>query len=406
MTSRDWTIAGSCWLLALIVANYIAWLVNSGDTLRSLILLLIFVALGVVIWERVRAKDFFLICVLGLLLLLTVRSPLVAWDARSIWFFHAKRMFYDGALSARLDNYGNFSHNDYPDLVPSLAASITRAVHLWNEVLPKLAIFFVLVPAVTILLRLFQAEVSRFILVIILIRPVRIAHDLLVNGVMDGILGVYMAVLLLCSCSFLVRWPQGSKPSWAEQLACPLLLAVLCGLKNEGTVIGLLYLVLFAAVLLYGKFPRAIIARFLVESVLAFLPIMIWKIRLIPAHINNDLVEHRGGAVARAMTRLNAHDLKSIILATWFPLIAALMIVISLSVRDKLAAKWFALSLVAIYYLILFGIYLSTPLDLTFHLMTSARRVSYPLVLTLIVFCLWCWDEQHHSKKRLEESTV
>jgi CBS domain containing-hemolysin-like protein len=114
---------------------------------------------------------------------------------------------------------------------------------------------------------------------------------------MDGILGVYMAALVLCSCQFLARWPEHSKLSLVERLACPLLLAVICGVKNEGLVIGLLYLLTFTTVLFLNKYPRAVIARFVAASAAAFVPVMIWKIRLVSAHINNDLVEERGGTL-------------------------------------------------------------------------------------------------------------
>ena len=103
------------------------------------------------------------------------------------------------------------------------------------------------------------------------------------------------------------------------------------------------------------------------------------------------------------MARLNAHDLEKIMIATLLLPVAAMMIVISFWVRDKLAAKWFLLSMVGIYYLILFGVYLSTPKDLDYHLITSAHRVMYPIVLTLFVFCIWFWEAKYLARGRSGE---
>jgi len=394
--------------MALIVVNYVAWLLNFGDVFRTFLLILMVGALAVAVLGCVRTKDFLALCILSFLLFLIVRSPLLAWDARSIWFFHAKRMFYDGWLYARLDDYGHFSHNDYPDMVPSLAASITRAVNVWNEVLPKLAIFLAIVPALMTLLRLLRTEVSRFLLGVILIGPILIGprHAILVNGLMDGILGVYMAALMLSSCRLLAHGPEYAKLSLAERLTCPLLLAILCGLKNEGLVIGLFYLVTFTTVLFLNRYPHLVIARFVAASTAAFVPVMIWKIRLVSAHISNDLVEQGGGALTRVMPRLNVHDLESIIVATQLLPIATLMMVVGFWARAKLATKWFLLSMVGMYYLILFGLYLSTPLDLGFHLGTSAHRVIYPLMLTLVVFCIWSWEAEYLRKKALGDASV
>jgi hypothetical protein len=78
-------------------------------------------------------------------------EPLREWDARSIWFFHAK-MIYEAnsiGLSAGWQHPSIiFSHPDYPKLLPALAAQVTYVMGFWNEYIPKTSLFFMLVPGV------------------------------------------------------------------------------------------------------------------------------------------------------------------------------------------------------------------------------------------------------------------
>jgi hypothetical protein len=84
---------------------------------------------------------------LGILLLPAVPQswffPVVAWDARSIWFFHGKAFFSDGGIS--IDFLTNpsylWSHPDYPPGLPILAAYHALFLDTWDEVLCKSFLF-------------------------------------------------------------------------------------------------------------------------------------------------------------------------------------------------------------------------------------------------------------------------
>ena len=68
--------------------------------------------------ENPYLKIFFLF-----ILFISLGLPTIEWDPRSIWLFHAKRIFYDKSVLSLLDNYAQFSHNDYPVLAPAFASS-------------------------------------------------------------------------------------------------------------------------------------------------------------------------------------------------------------------------------------------------------------------------------------------
>ena len=55
---------------------------------------------------------------------ISLGTPTFEWDPRSIWLFHAKRIFYDQSIFSIADNYAAFSHNEYSSLAPAFASSL------------------------------------------------------------------------------------------------------------------------------------------------------------------------------------------------------------------------------------------------------------------------------------------
>lgn len=145
--------------------------------------------------------------------LVVLSSPIAAWDARSIWFFHAKRIFLHGDLYVVLDNYFPLSHNDYPNLVPALAATLAHAVGHWNEVFPRLAIVVAYVPALA-LLRLCLPSLGAFFALVTLLFV--IGRDYVLNGYMDFLIAVYMASFLLLALRTAVHWEEAGTERWTR----------------------------------------------------------------------------------------------------------------------------------------------------------------------------------------------
>ena len=84
--------------------------------------------------ENPFLKIFFLF-----IIFVSLGTPTFEWDPRSIWLFHAKRIFFDQSIFSIADNYAAFSHNEYPSLAPAFASSLAVLVGHWNEVFPKLS---------------------------------------------------------------------------------------------------------------------------------------------------------------------------------------------------------------------------------------------------------------------------
>jgi hypothetical protein len=184
--------------------------------------------------------------VLGLLGAAILLEPLAAWDARSIWFFHAKMVYFAGGL---IKDGGwtapccIFSHPDYPTLVPILAAQAANLAGFWNEQLPKVALLSLLVPALAVTVSYWRSGLATAALLLIVWAKLA---PMLTNGYMDGALALYGLFSVLLIGSWLAT---GAKVDLATAV---LFAGVALGLKNEGSM--------FAATLLVCMTPTAVLA--------------------------------------------------------------------------------------------------------------------------------------------------
>ncbi len=129
---------------------------------------------------------------LMILIFISLLSPTSEWDARSIWMFHAKQIFYDQNIFAQLDNYG--FQNEYPIFISYYAAQIARLFGYWNEILPKLSTILIAVPAIIYLSS--HAKNTLHELIIIFLYTFFFGKGL-INGEADALLGLYFTSIFL-----------------------------------------------------------------------------------------------------------------------------------------------------------------------------------------------------------------
>ena len=122
----------------LILNNYLILSLNFPQLLIK-INFIIFLTTVLIFYARNFLENPFLKIFFLFIIFISLGTPTFEWDARSIWLFHAKRIFYENSIFFLVDNYAQFSHNDYPKLAPAFASSLAVLVGHWNEVFPKLA---------------------------------------------------------------------------------------------------------------------------------------------------------------------------------------------------------------------------------------------------------------------------
>jgi hypothetical protein len=356
--------------------------------------------LGYATWYR-RAKLLIVCGVLIVFILITINDPVTGWDARSIWFFHAKRIFFHQSLYATLDGYADWSHNDYPILVPAMAASIAATVGYWNEVLPRAAEVLALAPALFFGAHIFRSIGGFCIWVSLLIF---VCWGEVLGGYMDSLVAVYFSLALLAMAEIYKhhsnRAQTGNGDSswrWMAILAVSMLNLLL--LKNEGLALSAV-IFLCLTPLLYKDL------RLLALSLLPFIVFaVVWKIPALQAGVSTDLL-HQAGQLERAWLRLTSWRDVSLILSFFkdnsmgYGLLLAALALFALFRRRPCAYLLPPIAAILVYGLLLFSVYLSTYHELQWHLATSANRVLIAVNMATASLILYALGDTMNRSRR------
>lgn len=372
-------------LSGMILLNYIAWFIGIGHLVGYIIVLvylLFFLYSGLYTLKHNKNQILIYLFIL-MLLLVSALSPTVDWDARSIWLFHAKRIYFESSLFAQLDNYESFSHKDYPTLIPSFIASLSSLMGTWNELFPKMGATLTLIPPLLIIAKFINKQMLQLFFFLFLILT---ARNYIFNGYMDAILAIYLTSSILLWIVFVkLVLKNRYHPIITYYISANF--AILGMVKNEGI---LMLLIIFAITLLviiitkkYKKI-KSILSIFIVPFTFIFL----WKIMCHYFGIGNDLMENDlfGMAIGRAS------DLHSIMLIiknlfymqyAWIYLLFFYSIILFFYQKKISIDALLSISFVIIYVFSIFLIYLSTYQDLQWHLSRSAARVMMPITILL-----------------------
>ena len=111
----DWNLIFlSCSISLLIFLNYFFWSINSYQIIKFInFFTLLFFLFYFFVHNKFNNYNFLKFIIISLLIL-SLGSVTVDWDARSMWLFHSKRIFLDNNLYAGFDKYMPELENAYP----------------------------------------------------------------------------------------------------------------------------------------------------------------------------------------------------------------------------------------------------------------------------------------------------
>jgi hypothetical protein len=340
-------------------------------------------------------RSWAVLCLFILFSVIILGGPVSAWDARSIWFFHAKRIFFDDNLYAQLDHYAPWSHNDYPILVPAVAASLAKGVGYWNEVFPRLSLLCVLLPIFLVFRSLLpQNDLYHLWLVgvLLLCSPLGGTSNLL-NGYMDSILALYFSAASLLLAGIYLNGDISPKVNY---ILLGALVATLPLIKNEG--------LLASAVILAALVPRLKKEFWKCALVcLAILPYgVLWKYQVHLQRIPTDLFT--AGILQRGVSRLT-HPGELFLIAKHFlnssGIYVLLLGIVFVRFVEKKRAWIPSVFAVLLYGSAILFVYMITPMDLQWHLEKSAGRTF--LAVNLSIFSLGIYYLADPARKPLSE---
>jgi len=329
------------------------------------------------------------VLLLALLFSKILADPLVGWDARSIWFFHAKILYFaDHALDRTiwLTRSISFSHVDYPKLNAVWSALWMMHSDGWNEFLPKFSLLLLAAPTVLLCLGFSTEFATRALLLAALVFRM---GSTLWDGYMDGLLACYAGLGVLYGVRFVLHGAS------LDLMTVSIALGMCAGLKNEGMAVAVCTLFFMSLGRLWqlrlAQKPLERPSReTVVTLVCAFLGTAIWIGWTKLAGITNDLVAS-DSKLDQIRDRLSdGHSLDQI----WTALITSeeqsiIALVLATAIGYWLVnwqhfkryrpALAFGICVPLAYLAILLLVYLTSPWDLTWHLKYSASRTRLTL---------------------------
>jgi len=372
-------------LSLLILNNLILIGINFPEFILKInILLFLFILLFFYFYkpkENLYLKIFFI-----LILLISLGTPTFEWDPRSIWLFHAKRIFYDNSIFSFADNYAAFSHNDYPNLVPALASSLATLLGHWNEVFPKVAFTLMFFPPLLISYIFFKDIKYLIFLSLVLF----FIGKYLFTGWADGLVAVYFGVSSLLMYFLLVDDNNFYKKNKIYYLIAFCFFITLTLIKNEGFA---LLFILFISTFFINIYKKKISKNFkkLIYLSSCFIPILLWKYFCYLNGIGNDYVN--SDIFVNLLPRISNYEnyfliFYYLLLNEKFLFALTFFLIVFWIKKDKELFIFVFLNAI-IYILVLFLIFLSTPLDFYFQLDSTAARVIKTVSFLLAFFGLY-----------------
>ena len=364
-------------LLVLIFINYLLFLSPSLEIIIKLNF--IFYLLLIVVFFY-RLKNNFLMFFLIFLILISLGSPLDQWDARSIWLFKAKRIFFDGTITSVKDNYAQFGHPGYPNIGPAFAAGLAKTIGNWNEIFPKIGLTLIFFPMFMILNTFFRNNLFLLIITITLF----IIGKFLINGELDGLVAMYFTVssLLVYSTIFIDKHKY-------NYLLITLCLIILSLLKQEGFI---LVIIISLISILFSFINKDIDYKLILSFLIAIIPALIWHKFTSDFNITNSDSAYGYNLInlIDRMLILENYELilKYLIFNDKF-LFGFVFFSISAFVFRNKFIFFYVFSICLGYLLVLMIVYLSTPLDLQWHLNSSASRVIKSIAFFLSIFSVY-----------------
>ena len=367
-------------LVLLILLNYFIMFISYNEYVIRLIFSLYI--LTVLFFFVYKPLNFFhLKITLIVLMIITLGNPTYYWDAWAIWLFHAKRIFLEQSIIAQLDGYALWSHNDYPVIAPALAASLATLVGGWNNIFPKLAFLLMFFPPLILSIKIFNVRYHLLFLILTLF----ILNLYLFSGLVDGLVAIYFSFSSYLVYDIFVN----KQNSFYYLLIAFCFFVILSLLKNEGII---MVAILLTITIIINISKKNFLQNYkkIIFLLLSIIPFLIWKITCINYNVKNDVINYDVlNFLINKILDYNSFKLifKFLILDTKF-ILSIIFILIAFNFTKNKKIFYFSLSVVMAYLFSLFMVYLITPYDLTWHLLSSASRLIMSPTFLFIFFGL------------------
>ena len=392
-------------LQLFIFFNYVSWFLNEYVELKFFRVFLIFSVLSIIflILFKVYKENKLLAVIFIFLLIACLGSPSFHWDARSIWLFYSKQIFFDRTFQYIFDNYSPLHTISYPVLGPTLASSLADTLGFWNEIFPKFFSFILSIPILVYLYFFLENKTAKFLYGFIIFF---IFDKSLIIGEMDGLVALYFTASTLISIQLFktndpINLELKSKNKFLNinffYVFAFLNFTFLSILKKEAFVyLTIIFFSLIVSNFYFQKY-RFVNKKILIIFLISLINFVFWE--YYTSRYNVDLTNYPGVLILfeenfSKIFFTNVLNMKNFFLISkemflnkpfLISIILSSFLIVFAYKKNKNSNKkelvdFLSIFVIVILYLLfVYFVYYITSYDLLWHLKTSATRVMLPL---------------------------
>jgi hypothetical protein len=300
--------------------------------------------------------------------------PLGGWDAWAIWNLQSKYLA-DGSHWQNMFLNVRHGHPDYPLLVPGIGAMFVRMFSGVNVELP--AFFWSMCMAIIVPVLLWLALRPKGLLVPVWAVYVVISSPYYLAQAAAMYADVSLAVFLLGAILSLKLLPKGD----IQVLLTALCLGCCVWTKNEGSILAGLFVAFHFRTLLFQK-------RWLMLFAGLSLPLVAWVVLKGVYAPANDLAQGLSAASLHQLVNWQRYSTiwnhVSVTVSNQFGYMRWVVVVYLLLCLFRKRWPGVTVWMLAISMVVYFFIYVLSPMDLEWHLITSADRLMLQLMPSLM----------------------
>jgi hypothetical protein len=269
-------------LLFLILINYFSLFFPIYSYLKNLYSYLILIFFLILVLN-INTNNYLIKLYILFLIIVSLGSPTFHYDARWIWLFKAKQIFFNENLNFLNEEYFiDKVWQSYPLLGPSLGTIMPNVFNYWNEVMPKFFTIILSVPSLIFLNSLIKENFNKILFIVLLFL---ILEKSLIIGEMDGILALYFvsSVVMILNL-FLKKKIYTSSVFDLNYFLFFLFIAIMTLLKKESFALLLIcFFSIIISLLIFNNLHLSF-KKFLIVAI-SICPLFFWELYL----LKNDI---------------------------------------------------------------------------------------------------------------------
>lgn len=303
------------------------------------------------------------------------------WDAWAIWSLHAKFLYFDDQFVNLFTNNIEWTHPDYPLMLPSIIASIWKSIGIVSPMVPLFISYFTSLSLLLLVLSSFfefKLKTLGILCFIVILSSILLDYFGSLQG-SDTLLSTFILIPIV-----LMNHINKEKPIF-YLILIGFFAATNGWIKNEGLIFFVIFFLFFS----FSNIKRIKnIVFFLLGALIPLLFIIYFKTYYAPV---NDLINDSSIDSLNKLTEFNRYFTiyDYILEKVVYKNSLLIILLISAIALDYKYCLTFGFKVIISLFIIYIFVYVLTPLELEWHLNSSVDRIIHhisPAIIYTIFF--------------------